>query len=84
MLDVSNFYDYLWQRRRGIMHLEIIDAMPRTMRAEVFYDVNKFVFDQVINALHANFNSICYSAYLLIFSPLLCSFLFSVTWIMPL
>lgn len=48
MQDVTNFYDYLWQRRQGIMHLSLIDVLPRTMRSEVFYDINKFVFEQVI------------------------------------
>ena len=45
--DVKDFYDYLWKRRKGIMKLDLIDNMPPSMKAEVFYDVNKFVFDQV-------------------------------------
>lgn len=45
--NVNRFYDYLWTRSRGIHNWDLVEQMPLTMKAEIYYDVNKFVLDQV-------------------------------------
>lgn len=46
--EVYKFYNYLWTKSKGIVRVDLVDVLPPAMKAEVFYDVNKFVMDQVI------------------------------------
>jgi len=45
--EMERFYNYLWERSHGITQINFMDAMPKAMKSEVFYAVNKFVLDQV-------------------------------------
>lgn len=59
LFQVKKFYDYLWNKRKGVSELVLIDFMPGAMKAEVFFDIHKFVLEQVIienNLLLTNLN----------------------------
>jgi len=45
--EVNRFYDYLWMRSRGIHNWDMVKELPLTMKSEVYYDINKFIMDQV-------------------------------------
>ncbi|CAL8096401.1 unnamed protein product [Orchesella dallaii] len=45
--DVTRFYQYLWTKSKGILDLDLVDLMPNAMKAAVYYDINKFVLDQL-------------------------------------